>query len=111
MSKHNWSQPVTNESSKLCNNAEEFFGGPFFDADGELTTLSHVEIWHSDHVQNNFRHSDLIPLRSLADTAPFLEEEDPEAFLSFVRQMLTWLPEKRKTARELMDHPFLKPVV
>jgi serine/threonine protein kinase len=53
----------------------------------------------------------LIPSRSLADTAPFLEEEDPEAFLSFVRQMLTWLPEKRKTARELMDHPFLKPVV
>jgi hypothetical protein len=28
--------------------------------------------------------------------------------LSFVRQMLTWLPEKQETARELMEHPFLK---
>ncbi|PYH95617.1 hypothetical protein BO71DRAFT_199638 [Aspergillus ellipticus CBS 707.79] len=31
-----------------------------------------------------------------------------EAFFSFVQEMLTWLPEKRKTARELMDYPFLK---
>lgn len=50
----------------------------------------------------------MIPSRSLEDTIPFLEEKDREAFLSFVRQMLTWHPDKRKTARELMDHPFLK---
>lgn len=59
-------------------------------------------------VPDEFRHNDLIPSRSLEDTTPFLEEKDRDAFLSFVRQMLTWLPEKRKTARELMDHPFLK---
>ncbi|KAJ5405446.1 hypothetical protein N7465_006730 [Penicillium sp. CMV-2018d] len=90
MSERNWPQPVTNDAGELCNNAQEFFDGPFFNAEDE------------------FRYSELIPSRSLEDTSPFLEEKDREAFLSFVRQMLTWLPEERKTARELMDHPFLK---
>lgn len=91
MSEHNWPQPVTNSTGKLCKNAQEFFNGPFFDAEDE------------------FLHSELIPSQSLEDTALFLGEKDREAFLSFVRQMLAWLPDKRKTARELMDHPFLKP--
>ncbi|KKZ60947.1 hypothetical protein EMCG_04420 [[Emmonsia] crescens] len=89
MSEHNWPQPVTNDSGALCNNAQEFFGGPFFNAEGK------------------FCYNELIPSRCLEDTAPFLEENDREAFLSFVRDMLAWLPEKRKTARELIDHPFL----
>ena len=59
-------------------------------------------------VQDKFQHDEIIPSQRLEDTIPFLEESDREVFVSFVRQMLTWLPEKRKTARELMDHPFLK---
>ncbi|PKY00270.1 protein kinase [Aspergillus campestris IBT 28561] len=90
MSAHNWPQPVTNYTGELCNNAQEFFHGPFFNAEGE------------------FCNSGLIPSRSLEDTTPFMEENDREAFFSFVGQMLAWLPENRKTARELMDHPFLK---
>jgi serine/threonine protein kinase len=90
MSEHDWPQPVMNDTGALCNNAQEFFGGPFFSA------------------ENKFRYNELIPSRRLEDTTPFLEENDREAFLSFVRDMLTWLPEKRKTARELMNHPFLK---
>ncbi|KGO70658.1 hypothetical protein PITC_055490 [Penicillium italicum] len=90
MAEHNWPQPVANDAGELCNNAQEFFNGPFFNAEDE------------------FQYSELIPSRSLEDTAPFLEEKDRESFLSFVRQMLNWLPEERKTARELMDHPFLK---
>ncbi|KAL4894936.1 kinase-like domain-containing protein [Aspergillus ambiguus] len=90
MSEHNWSQPVANDTGKLCSNAREFFDGPFFDAEDE------------------FIYNGLIPSRRLEDTTPFLEQEDREAFLSFVRQMLDWLPEKRKTAHELMDHRFLK---
>lgn len=62
----------------------------------------------TDYVQDEFLHNELIPSRSFEDTTPFLEEKDREAFLSLVRQMLTWLPENRKTARELIDHPFLK---
>ena len=58
--------------------------------------------------QGKFCYNEFIPSRSLEDTIPFLEENERDSFLSFVRDMLTWLPEKRKTARELMDHPFLK---
>ncbi|GKZ22693.1 hypothetical protein AbraCBS73388_008862 [Aspergillus brasiliensis] len=55
----------------------------------------------------NFLYNDLIPVRKLEDTVPSLARDDREAFLTFIGQMLTWLPEERKTARELMDHPFL----
>ncbi|RAL15179.1 putative serine/threonine-protein kinase [Aspergillus homomorphus CBS 101889] len=90
MSEHNWPEPIPNETGKLCKNAQEFFDGPFY------------------HTEGGFWHKELIPSRSLEDTAPFLEGKDREAFLSFARQMLTWIPEERKTARELADHPFLK---
>ncbi|KUL87592.1 hypothetical protein ZTR_05785 [Talaromyces verruculosus] len=86
----NWPQPITKDTGELCNSAREFFNGPFFSA------------------ENKFLYDELIPHRGLEDTTPLLEEKEQEAFLSFVRQMLTWLPEERKTARELMDHPFLK---
>ena len=61
-------------------------------------------------VQGEFQYNELIPHRSLEDTVPFLEEKEREEFLAFARQMLAWHPETRKTARELMDHPFLKPI-
>lgn len=54
-----------------------------------------------------FLREDLIPKRKLDDTVPSLDAGEREAFLSFIKQMLAWLPEERKTARELMDHPFL----
>ncbi|KAJ5561753.1 serine/threonine-protein kinase [Penicillium sp. DV-2018c] len=76
----NWPSPVRNDTGKLCNNAQEFFDGPFFDEEGE------------------FLHKELIPSRILEDATPFFEQEDREAFLSFARQMLTWHPEQRKTA-------------
>ncbi|GES59032.1 protein kinase [Aspergillus terreus] len=37
MSEHNWPEPVTNDTGELCNNAREFFDGPFFNAEGGLT--------------------------------------------------------------------------
>ncbi|EEA24865.1 serine/threonine-protein kinase, putative [Talaromyces marneffei ATCC 18224] len=89
ISGRNWPQLVTTDTGELCNNAQEFFDGPFFNADIE------------------FRHNEMVPRRDLEDTIPFLEKKEQNAFLSFLRQMPTWLPEKRKTARELMDHPFL----
>lgn len=55
-----------------------------------------------------FLLEDLIPDRNLADTLPSLKETERESFLSFEKMMLAWLPEERKTARELMEHPFLQ---
>lgn len=67
-----------------------------------------VLILTSSHAVGNFLHEELIPARKLEDTIPSLEGKDREAFLSFVSNMLTWLPEERMTARELMEHPFLQ---
>lgn len=55
-----------------------------------------------------FLHDDLIPARTLEASLPSLEGDERNSFLSFVRGMLTWLPEERKTARQLIEHPFLK---
>ncbi|KAJ5084542.1 hypothetical protein NUU61_009121 [Penicillium alfredii] len=90
MAEHRWPDSIQNERGKVCCNLRDFFDGPFFNEKGE------------------FLHENLIPARKLEDTIPSLEEEERQAFLSFVRNMLTWRPEERKTARELMDHQFLK---
>jgi hypothetical protein len=67
-----------------------------------------ANIRYSGFVQDEFRYNGLIPSRNLEDTTPFLEDIDRTGFLSFIRDMLTWLPEERKTAREMTNHPFLK---
>ena len=33
---------------------------------------------------------------------------DIDVFLDFIRSMLDWVPEKRKTAAKLLKHPWLK---
>ncbi|RDW83600.1 putative serine/threonine-protein kinase [Aspergillus mulundensis] len=90
MSQHDWPSPLITEEGNTYRNARECFGGPFFDAEGA------------------FIDPDSVPIRNLEDTISFLEDKDRPAFLSFARDMLAWDPAKRKTARELMDHPFLK---
>jgi hypothetical protein len=37
-----------------------------------------------------------------------LEGESKEQFLTFIRSMLRWLPEKRKSAAELLKDPWLE---
>ncbi|KAL4770116.1 putative serine/threonine-protein kinase [Aspergillus nidulans var. acristatus] len=48
------------------------------------------------------------PFFDTEDESLHSELKDREVSLSFVQQMLTWLQEERKTARELIDHPFLE---
>ena len=117
MAQVEWSPAIKDESGKILKNNREYFGGPFFDEEG-IDTLSFFFFFFSTaytrvsliiiHITvGNFLYNDLIPARKIEDAVPSLEASDKEAFLSFIKQMLTWLPEKRKTARELMEHPFL----
>lgn len=113
MAQVEWSPAITDERGKIFKNNREYFGGPFFDEEG-IDTLSYFPTAYMRvsltliHITiGNFFYNDLIPARKLEDAVPSLEASDKEAFLSFIKQMLTWLPEKRKTARELMEHPFL----
>ncbi|PYH83740.1 kinase-like protein [Aspergillus uvarum CBS 121591] len=48
-----------------------------------------------------------IPATSLHEVEENLTGENQQLFLEFIRSMLQWTPEKRKTAQELLDDPWL----
>lgn len=49
----------------------------------------------------------LLPASGLEAVEENLEGKDKELFLNFIKSMLQWEPERRKTARELLDDPWL----
>lgn len=56
----------------------------------------------------NFLHQQLIPHGlKIEATVNCLEGEKKHQFLSFARKILQWLPEDRKTAKELIEDPWL----
>ncbi|KAJ5728466.1 kinase-like protein [Penicillium malachiteum] len=69
-----WPEPVKREDGTVCETAEDFFCGPFFDSNGRSL------------------HEHLIPGRKLDDAIPFLEGEEKESFLDLARGMLVWHP-------------------
>lgn len=44
---------------------------------------------------------------SLEDEEENLEGKEKRKFLTFLNGMVRWVPEERKTARELIDDPWL----
>ncbi|KAL1858132.1 hypothetical protein VTK73DRAFT_7927 [Phialemonium thermophilum] len=85
-----WKCSFTNRWGRPSWTAREFFGGPFFNSQGE------------------FLHRDLVPVgHDLASTISSLHGDDKELFRDFIGHILQWLPEKRKTAKELLEHPWL----
>jgi hypothetical protein len=56
-----------------------------------------------------FLHEELIPSNfCLEDTVPSLQNaEEKKQFLEFIKAMLRWVPEERKTAKELLEDPWL----
>lgn len=59
--------------------------------------------------QGRFRYPELVPGETftLENSTPMLEGQDRELFVKFARRMLTWLPEQRATAKELLDDPWI----
>ena len=58
-----------------------------------------------------FLYPELIPKITLEDTISSIEGKGKKDFLNFVMEsMLCWVPENRKTAKELLEHPYLKGV-
>ncbi|KAI9705040.1 MAG: hypothetical protein M1836_006823 [Candelina mexicana] len=88
-----WQPKIPNASGKLCDTAIDFYGGSFFD------------------FKDIFKYPHLIPKGlSLANTITSLSGNEKAEFLDFVKKMLQWQPEKRKTAKELLDDPWLAEV-
>ncbi|KAJ5702116.1 hypothetical protein N7488_009664 [Penicillium malachiteum] len=89
MANNLWPKPIRGVNGKVFHSAEAFFGGPFFDEEGK------------------FLYGGLVPDRTLEESVPFIPKSEREDFLSFVSEMLVWLPEERSSASELLEHPFL----
>lgn len=57
----------------------------------------------------NFRQPKLIPTNFTFETAiTKIRGKEKELFIDFVKKMICWLPEERWTAKQLLDHPWLK---
>ncbi|KAE8149113.1 kinase-like protein [Aspergillus avenaceus] len=52
-------------------------------------------------------HEMSVPSVSLGALEKRLSGQEKESFLAFMRSMLKWMPEERKTAKQLLEHPFL----
>lgn len=56
-----------------------------------------------------FTHPQIVPTRiKLDDYITCMAGEEKILFLNFVRKMLQWLPEDRKTAKELREDAWLQ---
>ena len=59
-------------------------------------------------ISGEFIHKDIVPSNlPLMNSISSLQGEEKNLFLVFVRTMLQWLPEDIKTARELLENPWL----
>ncbi|UNI23793.1 hypothetical protein JDV02_009591 [Purpureocillium takamizusanense] len=103
--KHQLKSPVTNARGKKCKNMNEFWGGPFFDEDSKSRSLQKDCWFMSRPITDHVLRDDLLGKKRLADTVTELAGDEKEAFLDLASGMLHWLPEKRKTAKELLQHP------
>ncbi|KAG6108857.1 hypothetical protein E4U14_003460 [Claviceps sp. LM454 group G7] len=80
---------IVNPRGKECETMNEYWGGPFFDDEGCMI------------------RKDLI--KEKKDPPGFFNEltgKDRSQFVDLVQSMIRWLPESRKTAAELLKHPF-----
>lgn len=68
------------------------------ESDG-LTDLLYVGVWLGGLLLNDDS--------TLEDLEQRLKRDDKRSFLEFIRSMLQWLPEKRRTAYELLEDPWL----
>lgn len=63
--------------------------------------------WKYFDSSGNWKGAVEIPEISLEDSEEQLSGENKALFLDFLRKMLHWVPEKRQTAKQLLNHPWL----
>lgn len=47
------------------------------------------------------------PERSFEASAQYLDDAERDLFCKFIRKMVQWSPERRQTAKQLLDDPWL----
>ncbi|CAM1502196.1 Fc.00g041800.m01.CDS01 [Cosmosporella sp. VM-42] len=60
--------------------------------------------------KGEFKYPELIPGENFnfSSLTPMLAGEDKERFVQFAKKMLTWVPEERATAKQLLEDPWLQ---
>jgi serine/threonine-protein kinase SRPK3 len=64
--------------------------------------------WEYFNTDGTLKDSFEVPDVSLEMLATRLDGENKAQFLDFVRKMLDWMPERRHTAEQLLEHPWLE---
>lgn len=86
-----WAPKLENSQGELCDSAVDFYGGPFFNDQGEFLYPELV------HGKGTLHH-----------TVLSLEGKEKGDFVDFALEILKWMPQERKTAKDLLDHPWLR---
>src|ERR1700722_14484146 len=74
----------------------------------EISHQFNCSHYYANNIEGEFLYKDLIPGDlDLRDSTPSLQGEEKQLFLEFVGKMLRWVPEDRKTAKELLADPWL----
>ena len=63
--------------------------------------------WEYFDSTGNWKGAIEIPDISLEDSEVQLSGENKTLFMDFMRKMLQWVPEKRQTAKQLLEDPWL----
>ncbi|KAG6072594.1 hypothetical protein E4U33_003204 [Claviceps sp. LM78 group G4] len=83
---------IVNSRGKECETMNEYWGGPFFDDEGCMIRKELIK-----------------EKKNLPGFFNDLTGKDRSQFVDLVHSMVQWLPESRKTAAELLQHPFFIP--
>ncbi|KAG6124148.1 hypothetical protein E4U38_000479 [Claviceps purpurea] len=86
--RQNKQDDLMNPKGKECGTMNEYWGGPFFDDEGCMI--------RKDLIKEG---------KMLPQLLTELTEEEKSEILDLAADMIQWLPEKRKTAAELLKHP------
>lgn len=77
----------------------------FFDEKGISTPSTVLKVAYPKFDVGNFIAEVAVPDNSLEGSEERLEGDNKKAFLEFMRSMLQWRPEDRKTAKDLLQDP------
>ncbi|KAG6052654.1 hypothetical protein E4U17_005569 [Claviceps sp. LM77 group G4] len=80
---------IVNPRGKECETMNEYWGGPFFDDEGCMIRKDLIKEW-----------------KGFPEFFNELTEKDRSQFRDLCNNMMGWVPETRKTAAELLQHPF-----
>jgi len=83
-------------------------GEYFFDKEGKIFTLKSYSYAHTYAWVGRVKGLPSPTFQRIWEWEENLAGEEQKEFFDFLKSMLRWLPEERLSARQLLEHPWLK---